>query len=150
MSHLSERPVYIVDNSDHFLESLTVVPKEELERCEKLAKSMMVENIRRKDNGIRKIKSIEKTNVTSGRVLIPKEREEVIFDDAEEFDFETDGMLSDYDHSLDSLFNPEMPTMEEELASWPKRDKVKEMEELEQRYKELIDNASLQSDFDFG
>ena len=51
MSHLSERPVYIVDNSDHFLESLPVVPKEELERCEKLADSMMVENIRRKDNG---------------------------------------------------------------------------------------------------
>ena len=75
MSHLSERPVYIVDNSDHFLESLPVVPKEELERCEKLAKSMWVENIRRKD---------------------------------------------------------------------------KEKEELEQRYKELIDNASLQSDFDFG
>ena len=75
MSHLSERPVYIVDNSDHFLESLPVVPKEELERCKKIADSMWVENIRRKD---------------------------------------------------------------------------KEKEELEQRYKELIDNESLQSDFDFG
>ena len=51
MSHLSERPVYIVDNSDHFLESLPVVPKEELERCKKIADSMWVENIRRKDNG---------------------------------------------------------------------------------------------------
>lgn len=94
--------------------------------------------------------SIEKTNVTIGRVLIPKEREEVIFDDTEEFDFEINGMLSNYDNYLDNLFDPEMPTMEEELASWPKRDKVKEREELEQKYKELLDNASLQSDFDFG
>lgn len=45
------RPVYIVDNSDHFLESLPVVPKEELKRCKKIADSMWVENIRRKDNG---------------------------------------------------------------------------------------------------
>lgn len=57
MSHISERPVYIVDNSDHFLESIPVVPKEELERCEKLADSMMVENIRRKDNGDKKDRS---------------------------------------------------------------------------------------------
>ena len=79
MSHLSERPVYIVDNSDHFLESLPVVPKEELERCEKLAKSMWVENIKKKIMGIRKIVNHRASATLSWCPLFMENTQKLIF-----------------------------------------------------------------------
>ena len=74
----------------------------------------------------------------------------LIFERKNKYINQIGALLSYTSDDLDYLFDPEVPTMEEELASWPKRDLVKEREELEQRYKELLENASLPSDFDFG
>ena len=121
-----------------------------MEPKERMAQGHQGQSSQSTEEELSMIQSTEQPRVTIGRVLIPRLVEEVTFDSTEEFDFEPDGPIPDYEDDLDYLFDPEVPTMEEELASWPKRDLVKEREELEQRYKELLENASLPSDFDFG
>ena len=86
--------------------------------------------------------------LTIGVVLIKTPQKEIEYNDDEPFNFDAPAVERKSD--IGELCSSTMPTMEEELASWPTIDKESETEELEKNFKELVNSAEkLDDDFDF-